>query len=540
MRRSQTLLPVRRLVPERDTAGYFAAVFFAVLALLVSLGYLAITLAESAAQERLLLTVESAERQGVEAMRREARETLMDITADLLVFRSLFGRENVAQEESVVARQVLYDFARSHRVYDQIRFIDNQGQERVRIDNEDAGPRLVPDDELQDKSSTRYVSDAMQLAREQVLITQFEPNIEYGQVELPLNPVFRIAMRVDNAGGRRDGFVVLNYRARSLLEDLASIGSAALGDPMVVTGQGLEALEALDVGTPEALLAAQTATSFAARFPEAWRAINRGTDRVASDGAGGIMVFTRFFPSQLQSPLTLAEDLTWTLPRADDRLLEGGLYLVSHVDAATLEEITGLSMMQSNTVTALLLLFAAGLAWLMALRLCALRSDSVRMRELAIRDSLTGLLTRGEFERRLASALTHAQRHHRAMGLLYIDLDRFKEVNDTLGHAAGDELLRQVGGVLSSAVRGSDFVGRIGGDEFAVALTEIRGRSDTNTVAQKLRESLSSIVELAGTRVEVGGSVGGATFPDDATTADGLFDWADQAMYRNKPKRRAA
>ena len=536
MRRSQMAGPTRRLVPEASTARYFTAIFLAVFVATLCLGYLTLTLVESSAREQLLGSIETAERQGVNAMAREARETLVEVTADLLVFRSLIEHGLASESRSSLSEQTLLDFMQNQRVYDQIRFIDLSGRERIRVDNEDDGPRLLPADELQNKSQSRYFRDATSLAANEVLISQLEPNREYGRIELPLNPVIRVVTRAAAVDGGASGFIVLNYRARNLLDNMASIGAAALGEPMVVTGKGLDALAGLSIGTPEALTEAQSAPSFAERFPEAWATINLSAAGVASDGAGGIMVFTRFFPAEEAIPAIFVDPLTWTLPRDDDPEIEGGLYLVSHMDSAAVAAITRLSSTRSPAVLALFMLVVFALAWMVALRMSNLRSDSARMHKLATRDALTGLLTRGEFERRLDAALSHAERHHRAMALLYVDLDNFKEVNDTLGHAAGDNLLRHVAELLRTAVRSSDFVGRVGGDEFAVALTEIRGRSDTQVVAQKLRERLVTSMPLAGGQVNIGGSVGSATFPDDAKTAEELFDRADQAMYEDKPQ----
>jgi diguanylate cyclase (GGDEF)-like protein len=540
MPEEQTLTLSRRLVPERSAVLYFSAVFMAVFAILSCLSFLTILLAENAARERLISSIKIAEGQGVRAMRREAQETLIDVTSEVLTFRSLFQRELASGGVSPETELLLLEFMQNHQTYDQIRFIAADGMERIRVDNEDSGARLLRKDELQDKSQSGYIRKARSITGHQILISQLEPNRERGQIELPLNPVIRVVSRVEGPNREVDGYIVLNYRARFLLGNIESIGNASLGRPKVVSGAGLEALAALDIGTPEALLAAQSAPSFAASYPAVWDLMEREGKGVAADGSGGIMVFERFFPAEARIPDIYATEIRWTLPRDEDPAMEGGFYLVSHVDGAAVTRISRLGLTQSVAVLALFFVIVAGLSWLVALRFSTLRGDSARMHKLATRDDLTDLLTRGEFERRLDEAISHAQRHHRAMALLYIDLDRFKTVNDRLGHLAGDELLKQVGEILSGAVRSSDLVGRMGGDEFAIVLSEVRDRKDTDLVAQKLTQRLSTTLLLAEKPVDISGSVGGATFPDDATTAEGLFECADQAMYENKSQRTAA
>ncbi len=154
-------------------------------------------------------------------------------------------------------------------------------------------------------------------------------------------------------------------------------------------------------------------------------------------------------------------------------------------------------------------------------------------------DQLTGLANRALFHDRLAQAIALARRRSGKVGLLYLDLDRFKPVNDNYGHAAGDMLLCAVAGRLREAMRASDTVARLGGDEFAVILAEISARADANAVAEKLKFSLDEPYRLDDVIVGVGASIGIAVFPDDAAFGEELVKLADQDMYRRKQARKA-
>jgi len=219
-------------------------------------------------------------------------------------------------------------------------------------------------------------------------------------------------------------------------------------------------------------------------------------------------------------------------------LVLGGLLLISRVDPKHLTPITDLGLDASATFAVLFLAVLFSLAWFVALRFARLRDTARRMRRLATRDTLTGIIHRDEFELRVHQILAHAKRHDRGMALLYVDLDGLEQINHSLGHAAGDEALRRAADTLVSAVRRSDLVGRIGGDEFAVVLTEIRGRHDAQAVAGKLRERLAAEIEVNGRIARISASLGPATYPEDASSADQLHEAAGLALEREKRERR--
>ncbi|GGS11681.1 sensor domain-containing protein [Deinococcus sedimenti] len=157
-----------------------------------------------------------------------------------------------------------------------------------------------------------------------------------------------------------------------------------------------------------------------------------------------------------------------------------------------------------------------------------------RMSHLARHDHLTGLPNRATMLEQLSGAIMQAARERHAFALLFLDLDDFKGVNDTLGHALGDELLRQVAARLQQEVRGQDVVSRQGGDEFLVLLAEHLTASETQAVAQRLLRTLRRPFQLDDHAVTVPVSVGVAVYPHDGTDADELIRHADAAMYRAK------
>lgn len=140
---------------------------------------------------------------------------------------------------------------------------------------------------------------------------------------------------------------------------------------------------------------------------------------------------------------------------------------------------------------------------------------------------------------RMERALARAERHKRYMAVLFLDLDRFKRINDSYGHSAGDQALIAVGKRLQASVRPEDTVSRLGGDEFVILLEEVAGTTGATLVAERLGERVRAPVIIAGRRVSVTGSIGIATSASGQDRPDKLLCKADIAMYRAKENGRA-
>jgi diguanylate cyclase (GGDEF)-like protein/PAS domain S-box-containing protein len=156
------------------------------------------------------------------------------------------------------------------------------------------------------------------------------------------------------------------------------------------------------------------------------------------------------------------------------------------------------------------------------------------LRHLALHDSLTGLPNRALLQDRVATALAAGRRTGQPVALLVMDLDQFKEINDTLGHPMGDRMLEQVGARLATVLRDCDTVARLGGDEFAVLLTVDAGRTNAERVAIRIRDALAEPFDLVGIAVQTAASVGIVISPDHGTDAETLTQRADIAMYNAK------
>jgi diguanylate cyclase (GGDEF)-like protein len=163
-----------------------------------------------------------------------------------------------------------------------------------------------------------------------------------------------------------------------------------------------------------------------------------------------------------------------------------------------------------------------------------LASTIAELEHIAHHDPMTDLPNRMRLMERVQHAIAHAQQIHGGVAVLYIDLDRFKAVNDSLGHAAGDEVLRQTGRRILASLRDGDIASRVGGDEFVVVCGTTRSNDDGSRVAARILAAVTEPIVVAGERVAVEACIGVSVFPADGNDADSLIRCADTAMYAAK------
>jgi diguanylate cyclase (GGDEF)-like protein len=155
---------------------------------------------------------------------------------------------------------------------------------------------------------------------------------------------------------------------------------------------------------------------------------------------------------------------------------------------------------------------------------------------LALHDTITGLANRTALMLELSKRIDELQ-DGKSGAVFFVDLNKFKEVNDTLGHAAGDELLRLVGNRLRRSIRESDFLARLGGDEFAIIQADVSKARDIEVLALRIQEIVCNKYEIQGTTVQIGASIGVSIFPEHGTDEDELLALADSCMYKCKSEK---
>lgn len=201
-------------------------------------------------------------------------------------------------------------------------------------------------------------------------------------------------------------------------------------------------------------------------------------------------------------------------------------------DPNSLKNVSWLySALTASVIAGLCLSALAYYIWRLNRRLAL---SLTKVQHLANHDTLTGLPNRGLFSDRLQRAILKARREKTLFALLYVDIDRFKSINDQYGHAAGDEVLKAACNRMMACIRDSDSLGRLGGDEFVVLLEDLRDPDDALEIAKKIQASIALGVSVGGEFIDTTISIGISIYPKDSDTEDGLFKRADTAMYRSK------
>jgi len=263
-----------------------------------------------------------------------------------------------------------------------------------------------------------------------------------------------------------------------------------------------------------------------------WNTAYVVTSLIAAAGFGALMArrvvrpTARFSPVGAALPLILAIVSTHFLGMA-------GMTIVPDVTVAVPREILSVGVMTSLVGTVMVIILLLG-ASTYIIDMQSSEAAVARYRHLSLHDPLTNLANRAALNEHLATVTKRTHEIGWNVAALCFDLDRFKEINDVHGHAAGDAVLRAIGERLVKVMQKGQFVARIGGDEFVVVMRDHVGRSEARSVAQRLLDEIERPVEWNGQSLSVGSSIGISSFPDKARTVDDLLSQADVAMYRAK------
>ena len=463
--------------------------------------------------------------------------------------------------------------------YYQVRLIalHDHGLEHVRVDRD--GTRLVrvTGDELQEKGHYPYVFDTARLAAGEIYLSRIAINHEVGTRFVRDMPTVQLATPVLGTAGSVLGVVVINVDLNGTFAQLAADLPKdvqlflANGDGDFLVHPDPAQAFAFDRGR-RALVQEQ--------FPETRDLVLRKTDQVLFEARDGAYaedpVVAAFISRKVDAStmekylvLGLTQPLTTVLERVDT--LAGvtlrivlALGFVCVVLAALLaravtrpinsmtraverfadgELATGLPLDRRDEIGVLARRFYRMRKQIQQ-QIAELNCRREEMEALARHDPLTGLANRRLLVERAEHAFASARRDNERMAVLFIDLDRFKPINDNLGHAVGDLLLKAVAERIRRVIRESDTPARIGGDEFVVLLEMIQDDIDAQTVAEKIRVALNQPFEIVGHgeehRIAVSACIGIAFYPEDGTDMTELSRHADEAMYRAKENGRNA
>lgn len=423
-------------------------------------------------------------------------------------------------------RREYLNLAANVGLYDQIRFLDDQGMEVVRINFNNGAPSVAAEDELQDKSSRYYFAESISLQPGEVYVSPLDLNVEHGAIEIPHKPMIRIGTPVTDASGQVRGVILINFLAQSMLDRVVASGALSTGDPIMLNDEGYWLVSPDPPTNWGFMFPDHIENRLPVIDPEAWRYLNdRSHGDIITDW--GLLTFDSYLP--------LAEIGNCAArtghPTADDRAAGYRWILASHVPAERLARIERDAIVVSMAIGVPLLFLLAVGTRSVSVVVEQRRRHQARLETLARFDSLTDLANRTTFEERLAQEHQQARRHERRFAVLYLDLDGFKAVNDSLGHQTGDEVLIAVARAIESCSRSVDLPARFGGDEFVLLLSEIGDAEAAQRVACRVRDCIAA---LSNNHWTIDVSIGVAVWPDHAEDATQAIRLADEAMYAAK------
>jgi diguanylate cyclase (GGDEF)-like protein len=419
------------------------------------------------------------------------------------------------------------------KTYDQIRYIHNNGMECVRVNYANGNPEAVPTEKLQNKAKRYYFTDTIRLGRKEIFVSPLDLNIEHGKIEKPLKPMLRFGTPVFNNDGEKHGIVLLNYLAENLLDYIRERKIETTSEGMLLNTEGYWFLNPIKEKEWGFMFKNRDRLSFAVDYPKEWRMIGeQKSGQINTEN--GLFTFITIYPLQEGHISSSGSHSPYKPSVKTLNPTEYFWVLVSHIPLDVMKNYKQKLLKKIIPIGAgSFLLISFGL-WQLAFAITKYRIYQARLIELAYYDSLTKLPNRKFFFDRLEKEMSLAHRHGRRLGLLYVDLDGFKKINDTMGHHAGDELLIKVGATLEKTLRKEDTVGRLGGDEFAVILSEIKVPENVKRVGEKIVSAMGQPFQLKAGIAQIGASVGAAIYPDHEVTMERLTKQADSAMYRAK------
>ncbi|KVL21287.1 GGDEF domain-containing protein [Burkholderia sp. MSMB1826] len=500
---------------------------------------------------------------------------LADVADDALVLAQLPSSAFVAGDDHPDAarrtrlEQVYYSFMRNHAEYLQIRLIASGhfGIERIRLDRDARGIVVLPESVFQEKGQFSYVFDTLATAPGHIYLSPIAINHETGSHAAEGLPILRVGTPVTDASGRTVGALVVDVELsrvfdrleRDLPDDYGVYLANEWGDflvhpdPQQTFGfdRGRRVLmQDRFAGTPALFDSERTSVTlnglaqpdeapgqmFAfVRTPfghdEGNRFVVLGMARPLADVlAPAGMLGGRIVRMVLVSSV-LAVILAILFARAITRPLQTLARAATHVfDDPAAER---LPVARADEIGVLARCFDSMRVEIRT-QMAMLRAKQLELTHLAGHDPLTGLPNRLLFMEHLDAAIRHAAAVGEGLAVMFVDLDRFKQINDQHGHSAGDRTLVTVAKRLSQVLRGGDMVARLGGDEFIVLISDVRSPAVIGDVATRIQIVMAEELEFDEGRMAVGASIGVSEFPADGASAEELLVKADAAMYAAK------
>ena len=443
---------------------------------------------------------------------------------------------NESQSYEIVSEEWI-KFADTKRVYDQIRYIDKEGYERIRIEFNGTTAHVVPERRLQNKKDRDYFQKTIVLKEGQIYMSRLDLNIENGEIEIPIKPTIRFATPVYN--GKSDesqGIIVLNFMAEKTLTEYRNLPRKYEANQFLLDPAGYW----LVCDEPENewgfMYEDRQDVNFKNQYPKAWEQMGGDSGLFLTEK--GLYAFSKiFFEDKFVSNSLLfkrnrvkMEEGSWI---AVSFIPEDGPY--GYVISSGFIDISR-TIIKRNAVYFISLLVLAGI---LAVLIYAIRVSRQRILFYSMFDKLTHAYNRGAGIDIMKERLPKDSKRKTGVSMNFIDVNGLKQVNDNLGHVAGDELIVTVAACIKKEIREDDMLVRMGGDEFLIALCGIDKR-DSEAVWQRITARFDKINNEEQRPYTISVSHGIIEIDQwDNHDIDELIKKADERMYEEKKRMKA-
>lgn len=381
------------------------------------------------------------------------------------------------------------EFSTQRRIYDQIRFLDANGDEKIRINIGSDGGYSVPEKDLQNKKDRCYFTETIKLNEESVYVSPLDLNIEHGEIEVPYKPMIRISTPLYDEQGTLKGIIVLNYLADYMLSGFRELASNSQGEIILLNAAGYRLSSSNPDNDWNFMFDEKKGDTFEKEYPNEWMSILKNEVQKITDK--GLITAT---PVALSHRFNSGESAN-----CDQKILlgDGGWYVVS-VFERNPENIEYFDDdLRSILVDVLVknvfyFLLTGIISVIVGFLVYVNRKTYSRIKFYSEFDPLTKTFNRRAGIVKLNDLFPVDERRQFIVSLCFIDINGLKEVNDTLGHKLGDELIVSVTEVIKEKIRAQDFIVRLGGDEFLIVFNGI-GNDMAETIWQRIVQAYDLI-----------------------------------------------
>jgi len=479
--------------------------------------------------------------------RATARETigvleheLETVLSDLFYFASQLELIELVSDENRLGYKYLESdwkiFSRTKKYYDQIRLINSDGQELLRIDFNDGQPISLSKTALQNKSTRYYFTDTFNLNRGEVFTSPLDLNMERGEIEKPLKPIIRLGTPVFDHDGKKQGVVIINYLGNRLLNKVTHVKSHEGSKQWLLNSEGYW-LKGSIREQEWGFMLQQPKLTLANQHPKVWNKIKASSDGQFMDEEG-LWTFSTAYPFISTQKSNEHRFYFWKV--------------VLHTPYDEHFAYASQAKLKFSIVTLVILCGFFIACWWVAKYWAEVRNvnegleEEIRQRTnelfeekkqaevLANTDELTGMNNRRAFFEHCNNIYEPLRRYGHTYSIIMLDLDLFKNINDTYGHHAGDITLQEVSKMILKIIRTSDIAGRLGGEEFAILLPETSSVS-AKDLAERIRSSIADTsLQVNNDTFYITASFGVSENVNGNVLIDDVLAQADRALYQAK------